>query len=56
MKTERKIVNNCVFLLGLDETYRESMKQHERDELLRLVAKCLCIVLRYAHRLARDLY
>jgi hypothetical protein len=35
MKTDRRIVNNRVFLLGLDELYREAMKQHERDELLR---------------------
>jgi hypothetical protein len=35
MKTERRIVNNRVFLLGLDELYREAMKRHERDELLR---------------------
>src|SRR4051812_37751581 len=35
MKAERRVVNNRVFLLGLDELYRESMKRHERDELLR---------------------
>ncbi len=35
MKTDRRIVNNRVFLLGLDELYREAMKRHERDELLR---------------------
>jgi hypothetical protein len=34
MKTERRVVNNRVFLLGLDELYRESMKRHERGELL----------------------
>ena len=34
MKTERRIVDNRVFLLGLDELYREAMKQHERQELL----------------------
>jgi hypothetical protein len=34
MKTERRIVDNRVFLLGLDELYRESMKTHELDELL----------------------
>jgi len=33
MKTERRIVDNRVFLLGLDELYRESVKAHERDEL-----------------------
>jgi hypothetical protein len=35
MKTERRVVNNRVFLFGLDELYREAMKRHERDELLR---------------------
>jgi hypothetical protein len=35
MKTDRRIVNNRVFLLGLDELSRETMKRHERDELLR---------------------
>lgn len=35
MKTERRVVNNRVFLLGLDELYREAIKQHERVELLR---------------------
>jgi hypothetical protein len=35
MKTEPRVVDNRVFLLGLDELYRETMKQHERDELLR---------------------
>src|SRR5262245_8171078 len=35
MKTERCVVSNRVFLLGLDELYRESMKRNERDELLR---------------------
>ncbi len=34
MKTERRIVNNRVFLLGLDELYREAMKTHERGQLL----------------------
>jgi hypothetical protein len=34
MKKERRIVNNRVFLLGLDELYREAMKRHERGELL----------------------
>ncbi len=34
MKTERRIVDNRVFLLGLDDLYREAMKRHERDELL----------------------
>lgn len=35
MKNERRIVDNRVFLLDLDELYRESMKTHERKELLR---------------------
>ena len=34
MKTDCRRVNNRVFLLGLDELYREAMKRHERDELL----------------------
>jgi hypothetical protein len=34
MKPETRIVDNRVFLLGLDELYRETMKQHERGELL----------------------
>lgn len=34
MNSEVRIVDNRVFLLGLDEFYRESMKQHEREELL----------------------
>jgi hypothetical protein len=32
--TERRVVDNRVFLLGLDELYRAAMKQHEREELL----------------------
>jgi hypothetical protein len=35
MKADLRVVNNRVFLLGLDELYREAMKRHERDELLR---------------------
>lgn len=35
MKTQRRIVDNRVFLLGLDELYREAMKPHERNELRR---------------------
>ncbi len=27
MQTERRVVNNRVFLLGLDELYREAMEQ-----------------------------
>jgi len=33
MNTEVRVVNNRVFLLGLDELYRKSIKRHERDEL-----------------------
>jgi hypothetical protein len=35
MLTERRVVTNRVFLLGLDDLYREAMKRHEREELLR---------------------
>ena len=35
MLTERRVVDNRVFLLGLDKLYRDAMKQHERRELLR---------------------
>ena len=31
---ERCVVNNRVFLLGLDALYRKAMKRHERVELL----------------------
>ena len=44
MFTERRVVDNRVFLLGLDKLYRDAMKQHERGELLgctRRVAKAL---------------
>jgi hypothetical protein len=34
MKTERRVVDNRIFLLGLDEIYRAFMKQQERQELL----------------------
>ncbi len=34
MKTERKVVTNRVFLIGLDDLYRYAMKRHESDELL----------------------
>lgn len=34
MKTERRVVNNRVFLFGLDDIYREAMKRHECNELL----------------------
>jgi hypothetical protein len=35
MFTEKHVVDNRVFLLGLDKLYRDAMKQHERGELLR---------------------
>jgi hypothetical protein len=35
MFTERRVVDNRVFLLGLDKLYRDVMKQHERGELLK---------------------
>jgi hypothetical protein len=44
MFTEKRVVNNRVFLLGLDKLYREAIKQHERGELLRCarrIAKAL---------------
>jgi hypothetical protein len=47
MRIERLVIDNRVFLLGLDELYRESMKIHERDELLicaREVAVALSVV------------
>lgn len=31
---ERRVVNNRVFLLGLDDLYRMAMKRHEKEELL----------------------
>jgi len=34
MRVEHRIVDNRVFLLGLDHLYREAMKDHERGELL----------------------
>jgi hypothetical protein len=33
MRTERCVVDNRVFLLGLDELYRQAIKWHERQEL-----------------------
>jgi hypothetical protein len=46
MFEERHVVDNRVFLLGLDNLYREAMKRHERGELLmcaRRVAKALSV-------------
>ena len=34
MEVERRVVNNYVFLLGLDNFYRNAIKVHERGELL----------------------
>jgi hypothetical protein len=34
MMTEQRIVTNRVFMLGLDDLYREAMKRHESGELL----------------------
>lgn len=35
MPTVRRVVDNRIFLLGLDELYRDTVKPHERDELRR---------------------
>lgn len=34
MSTERRVVDNRFFSLGLDGLYRDAMKEHERGELL----------------------
>ena len=34
VRSDRYIVDNRVFLLGLDELYRDAVKPHERGELL----------------------
>ncbi len=34
MSPQRRIIDNRVFLLALDELYRQAMKEHERNELL----------------------
>jgi hypothetical protein len=42
---DHRVVDNRTFLLGLDELYRESIKEHERTELLscaRQVAAAVC--------------
>jgi len=39
------VVNDRVFLLGLDELYRDAMKEHERGELL-TCARCVTTALR----------
>jgi hypothetical protein len=46
MFEKRRVVDNRVFLLGLDNLYREAMKRHERGELLmcaRRVAEALSL-------------
>lgn len=46
METERRVVDNRVFLLGLDDLYRDAMKQQERGELLlcaRAAARALSV-------------
>ena len=35
MRTELRVVDNRVFLLGLDELYRSTIKEHERGKLLK---------------------
>ena len=35
MVREQRLVDNRTFLLGLDQLYRDSIKRHERGELLR---------------------
>jgi hypothetical protein len=35
MATERRVVDDRNFLLGLDKLYRDAMQQFERGELLR---------------------
>jgi len=39
--TVERIVDNRVFLLGLDQLYRERMKRHESTELLTVMARQL---------------
>lgn len=39
MPTEQRVVDNRVFLLGLDSLYRQKMKWHERMELLSCATK-----------------
>lgn len=44
MPTRTCVVGNGVFVLGLDNLYRQRMKEHERDELLRC-ARTACAAL-----------
>ena len=47
MLSDCRVVDNRVFVLGLDKLYRDAMKQHEREELLlcaRRVAEVLQVV------------
>src|SRR4051794_3800522 len=44
MAVERRVVDNRVFLLGLDDLYRDAMKRHERDELLRCARETAAVL------------
>jgi hypothetical protein len=41
MRTERRVVDNRVFLLGLDNLYRQAIKWHERLDLFRCAKRVL---------------
>src|SRR5262245_30703346 len=45
MSTVIRIVDNRIFLLGLDKLYREAMKRHERGELLRCASRVARVLL-----------
>ena len=47
MATEIRVVDNRIFLLGLDDLYRVRMMAHERNELLRC-ARTVCEALEVA--------
>jgi hypothetical protein len=44
LSLNQRVVNNRIFLLGLDELYRESIKRHERTELLSCARKVAAAV------------
>ena len=44
MRTERRVVDNRVFLLGLDQLYREAVKKHERGELLQCARRVAAVL------------
>jgi hypothetical protein len=44
MFKERRIVDNRTFLLGLDKLYRDAMKRHEREELLRCARRVAAVL------------